>query len=61
MSKFKVTFKETQYWVYEYEVDADDEDEAFLIADDKYFNGEQSDNNYIDRSHTTDMHTEEFA
>lgn len=48
MAKYKVAFKEVQIWVYEYEVEADSKDKAYELAENRYFEGEQSDDNYIE-------------
>lgn len=50
MSKYKVSFKEMQLWVYEYEIEADSEDKAHDLAKQKFEDGEQSDDNYVDDS-----------
>lgn len=47
MAKYKVAFKEVQIWVYEYEIEADSEEKAYELAEQRYFDGEQSDDNYI--------------
>ena len=52
MAKYKVAFKEVQIWVYEYEVEADSEDKAYELAENRYFEGEQSDDNYIEDTKT---------
>lgn len=47
MAKYKVSFKEVQIWVYEYEIEADSHEKAHELAEKRYFDGEQSDDNYI--------------
>ena len=47
MSKYKVSFKEVQMWIYEYEIEADSEEKAHELAKQKFEDGEQSDDNYI--------------
>lgn len=43
--KYKVEIDETQYWVYEYEVEAKSSEEALHLAEARHFAGEQSDDN----------------
>ena len=50
MAKYKVSFKEVQMWVYEYEIEADSEEKAHELAKQKWEDGEQSDDNFIDDS-----------
>lgn len=60
MKKYKVTFTETQFWEYSYEVEASTEREAWEKAEDKYFNGEQSDDNSVTDSENTGYSVEEI-
>lgn len=50
MKKYRVSFKEVQMWVYDYEIEADSEELAHDIAKQKFEDGEQSDDNYVDDS-----------
>jgi len=54
--KYKVSFKEVQIWVYDYEIEADSEELAKNIAKQKFEDGEQSDDNYVDDSRV--LHSE---
>ena len=60
MPKYKTLVYETQYWVYEYETEAKDEDEAYRINRQKHDEGLQSDDSWIDETETTDNMTEEI-
>lgn len=48
--KYKVSFKEMQLWVYDYEIEAESEEKAHELAIKKFEDGEQSDDNYVDDS-----------
>ena len=48
--KYKVAFTEVQNWVYVYEVEAGSEMEAHKLAIQKFENGEDSLDNYVDDS-----------
>jgi uncharacterized membrane protein len=54
--KYKVSFKEVQMWVYDYEIEADSAELAHDIAKQKFEDGEQSDDNYVDDSRV--LHSE---
>lgn len=56
MNKYKVSFKEVQMWVYDYEIEADSEEKAHELAKQKFEDGEQSDDNYVDDSRV--LHSE---
>ena len=60
MNNYKIAFKETQKWVYVYEITADTEEQAYAIAEDKFFKGEQSEDSFIDHAEDTG-HTIEKA
>lgn len=48
--KYKVSFKEMQLWIYDYEIEADSEEQAHKLAIQKWEDGDQSDDNYVDDS-----------
>ena len=50
MAKYRVAFKEVQMWVYDYEIEADSEEKANELAKQKWEDGDQSDDNFIDDS-----------
>lgn len=50
MANYKVSFKEVQMWIYEYEIEADSEEKAHELAKQKFEDGEQSDDNFVDDS-----------
>lgn len=60
MPKYKTLVYETQYWVYEYETEAENADEAFRINSKKHDLGLQSDDDWIDETERTDTLTEEI-
>lgn len=60
MAKYKVTFKELQTWVYEYDIEADSMTQALEIGQGKFFKGEQSDDNFLDDSRLLDSEVEEL-
>jgi hypothetical protein len=60
MPKFRTVFNEVQYWSYEYITEADTEEEAYKLAEQKYFDGEQSDDNWLDNGQTIDHIIEEY-
>lgn len=60
MPKFTVQINETQYWVYEYEVDAKSSEEALCLAESKYFEGKESDESYLADRHTMQIHIKEI-
>ena len=61
MPKFKIQAEETQYWVYEYEVEAKSSEEALHLAEAIHYSGEQSDNSTMADCITTSMRIKEHA
>ena len=53
MPKFTVQVDETQYWVYEYEVEAKSSEEAMHLAEVIHFDGSQANDNYLSDATTT--------
>jgi len=53
--KYTVQVNETQYWVYEYEVEAKSSEEALHLAEVKHFEGVQSDDSILADAQTTEM------
>jgi hypothetical protein len=47
MTKFTVEVNDTQYWVYEYEVEAKSSEEAMHLAEVKHFEGLEADDSYL--------------
>ena len=60
MSKFTVTLAETQYWVYSYEVTADNEDDAKEIGRDLFYDGKQADDSGLCDAAVTNVTTQEI-
>ena len=57
--KYTVQINETQYWVYEYEVEAKSSEEALHLAESKYYAGEQSDDSTLADAHTMQIRIKE--
>jgi hypothetical protein len=55
MPKFTVQVNETQYWVYEYAVEAKSIEEAICLAEVKHFEGVQADDTILADAQTTEM------
>jgi hypothetical protein len=55
MPKFTVQVNETQYWVYEYAVEAKNIEEAIHLAEVKHFEGVQADDTILADAQTTEM------
>jgi hypothetical protein len=55
MPKFTVQVNETQYWVYEYAVEAKSIEEAIRLAEVKHFEGVQADDTILADAQTTEM------
>ena len=51
--KYTVQVNETQYWVYEYKVEAKSSEEAMHLAEAIHFDGSQADDNYLSDASTT--------
>ena len=51
--KYTVRITETQYWQFDFEVEAKSSEEALHLAEAKYYGGEQSDDNEMVDCHTT--------
>ena len=60
MSKFLVTVDETQYWRYQYLVEAETPEKAKEIGVKKHFDGFQSWDNELMESETTDSFVREI-
>ena len=60
MSKFTVTLAETQYWVYSYEVDADNEEAAKDIGRNLFYDGKQADDGGLCDAAVTNVTTQEI-
>lgn len=52
MTKFQVVFTEESTTTHTYYVDAKDKDEAYLLAEDKYFNFVEADSKEVSYSQT---------
>lgn len=50
MKKYKVSFTEVQNWVYVYEIEANSEMEAHKLAIQKFEDGDQAEDSFIDDS-----------
>jgi len=61
MSKYKVRIEETQYWVYEFEVEAENAEQAHDIGQNRFYDGEQAEDSYISDSTVTDAATKEIT
>ena len=61
MSKFTVRIEETQYWVYEFEVEAENAEQAQEIGNHRFYDGEQSDNSYLSDSAVTSETVKEIT
>jgi hypothetical protein len=55
MPKYTVRVSETQYWVYDYEVEAKSSEEALSLAEVKHFEGMQADNTALADAQTMEM------
>jgi hypothetical protein len=55
MPKYTVQVSETQYWVYEYAVEAKNIEEAIHLAEVKHFEGVQADDTVLADAQTTEM------
>jgi hypothetical protein len=55
MPKYTVQVNETQYWVYEYAVEAKSKEEALSLAEVKHFEGVQADDTILADAQTTEM------
>jgi hypothetical protein len=53
--KYTVQVNETQYWVYEYAVEAKNIEEAIHLAEVKHFEGVQADDTILADAQTTEM------
>jgi hypothetical protein len=53
--KYTVRVSETQYWVYEYAVEAKSKEEALSLAEVKHFEGVQADDTILADAQTTEM------
>jgi hypothetical protein len=53
--KYTVQVNETQYWVYEYAVEAKNIEEAIHLAEVKHFEGVQADDTVLADAQTTEM------
>lgn len=53
--KYTVQVNETQYWVYEYAVEANSKEEALSLAEVKHFEGVQADDTILADAQTTEM------
>lgn len=53
--KYTVRVSETQYWVYDYEVEAKSSEDALSLAEIKHFQGFQADNTDLTDAQTTEM------
>lgn len=51
--KYTVRINETQYWQFDFVVDAKSSEEALHIAESLYYDGMQSDDNELVDAHTT--------
>ena len=55
MPKYTVQVSETQYWVYEYAVEAESKEEAINLAEVKHFEGVQADDTILADAQTMEM------
>jgi hypothetical protein len=55
MTKHTVRVSETQYWVYDYEVEAKSSEEALSLAEIKHFQGFDADYSDLTDAQTTEM------
>jgi hypothetical protein len=53
--KYTVQVSETQYWVYEYAVEAKSKQEALSLAEIQHFQGFQADDTILADAQTTEM------
>ena len=60
MPKFRVSVEETQYWVYSYEVEAEDEETAKDIGRNIFYDGAQSDDSDLLDSTVTSVKVKEY-
>ena len=60
MPRFNVVFTEERLVNYAYEVDAEDAEQAYLIAEDRYFNYEEPDSQDCPTSKTIGHEIEEI-
>lgn len=58
--KYRIEIHETQYWSYTYEVEAGNDKEAQELAEQRHFDGEQSDDNWLCESNITGTYIKEI-
>jgi hypothetical protein len=61
MKKFIVRIEETQYWVYEFEVNAESAEAAQEIGQHRFYDGEQPNDSYVSDSTLTSATSKEIT